>query len=296
MLQQLEDFVVFLHGGEAVEGDAVCLQVAVPAEDAEAERAVAHGEAAGAVKEGDVRAFVDKFAHDGVEELGEDFGRVGVFPFVVVEQVHGGEAADEAFFVAGGQHDFGAEVGGVHGHVAVFVNVRAAGVGVVLEEEIGDAGFGFALQHFCPDAAFFGVARFHGVQPGVADADAVVHELDGVAFGVDVQPFVDVAVVDVDVARELAFARGTLRDDVDDGVEEFAEVEAAVGFAVVADVAAARADGTEVGAGAAADFAHHADFGGGAHDVVDGVADVAAKAGDGQATAEAEVGPDGRGE
>ena len=149
---------------------------------------------------------------------------------------------------------------------------------------------------FAQTRRFFGVARFHAFEPSVADADAVVHELDGVAFGVDVQPFVDVAVVDVDVARELAFARGTLRDDVDDGVEEFAEVEAAVGFAVVADVAAARADGAEVGAGAAADFAHHADFGSGAHDVVDGVADVAAKAGDGQAAREAEVGPDGRGE
>ena len=87
-----------------------------------------------------------------------------------------------------------------------------------------------------------------------------------------------------------------MRDDVDDGVEEFAEVEGAVGFAVVADGAAARADVAEVGAGAAADFAHHADFGGGAHDVVDGVADVAAEAGDGQATAEAEVRPHRRGE
>ena len=278
-----------MHGGEAVEGNAVCLQVAVPAEYAEAERAVAFGEAVCAVKEGDFCAFFDEFAHDGVQELGEQFGRVGVFPFIEVEQVHGGEAADEAFFVARRQHDFGAEVGGVHGHVAVFVDVRAAGIGVVFEEEVGDAGFGFALQDFCPDAAFFGVARFHAFEPGVADADAVVHELDGVAFGVDVQPFVDVAVVDVDVARELAFARGALRDDVDDGVKEFAEVEAAVGFAVVADVAAARADGAEVGAGAAADFAHHADFGGGAHDVVDGVADVAAEAGDGQAARKAEV-------
>ena len=255
----------------------------------EAEGAVAFGEGVGAVKEGDVRAFGDEFAHDGVEEAGEGFDGVGVFPFFVVQQVHGGEAADEAFFVAGRQHDFGAEVGSVHSHVVRFVHVRAAGVGVVLEEEVGDAGFGFALQDFRPDAAFVGVARFHVFEPLVADADAVVHELDGVAFGVDVQPFVDVAVVDVDVARELAFARGTLRDDVDDGVEEFAEVEAAVGFAVVADVAAARADGAEVGAGAAADFAHHADFGGGAHDVVDGVADVAAEAGDGQAAAEAEV-------
>ena len=61
------------------------------------------------------------------------------------------------------------------------------------------------------------------------------------------------------------------------------------GFAVVADGAAARADVAEVGAGAAADFAHHADFGGSAHDVVDGVADVAAEAGDGQAAREAEV-------
>lgn len=145
MLQQLEDFVVFLHGGEAVEGDAVCLQVAVPAEDAEAKRAVAHGKAARAVKEGNGRAFFDEFAHHRVQELGEQFGRVGVFPFVVVEQVHRGEAADEAFFVARRQHDFGAEVGGVHGHVAVFVDVRAAGVGVVFEEEVGDAGFGFAL-------------------------------------------------------------------------------------------------------------------------------------------------------
>lgn len=88
MLEQLEDFVVFLHGGEAVEGDAVCLQVAVPAEDAEAEGAMAHGEAARAVKEGDFRAFFDEFAHYRVEEVDKQFRRVGVFPFVVVEQVH----------------------------------------------------------------------------------------------------------------------------------------------------------------------------------------------------------------
>ena len=62
------------------------------------------------------------------------------------------------------------------------------------------------MQDFRPDAAFVGVARFHVFEPLVADADAVVHELDGVAFGVDVQPFVDVTVVNVDVARELAFA------------------------------------------------------------------------------------------
>ena len=117
----------------------------MPAEDAETERSVAFGEAVRTVKEGDFRAFFDEFAHDGVQELGEQFGRVGVFPFIEVEQVHRGEAADKAFFVARRQHDFGAEVGGVHGHVAVFVDVRAAGIGVVFEEEVGDAGFGFAL-------------------------------------------------------------------------------------------------------------------------------------------------------
>ena len=205
-LQQAEDFVVFLHGGEAVEGDALRLQVAVPAEDAEAEGAVAFGEAVRAVKEGDVRAFGDEFAHYGVKKAGEGFDGVGVFPFFVVQQVHGGEAADEAFFVAGGQHDFGAEVGGVDGQVERLIDVGAASIGVVFEEEVGDAGFGFALQDFRPDAAFVGVTRFHVFEPLVADADAVVHELDRVAFGVDVQPFVDVTVVDVDVARELAFA------------------------------------------------------------------------------------------
>ena len=116
-MQQAKDFVVFLHGGEAVEGDALRLQVAVPAEDAEAEGAVAFGEAVRAVKEGDVRAFGDEFAHHGVEEAGEGFDGVGVFPFFVVQQVHGGKAADEAFFVAGGQHNFGAEIGGVDGQV-----------------------------------------------------------------------------------------------------------------------------------------------------------------------------------
>ena len=116
-LQQAEDFVVFLHGGEAVEGDALRLQVAVPAEDTEAEGTVAFGEAVRAVKEGDVRAFGDEFAHYGVEEAGEGFDGVGVFPFFVVQQVHGGKTADEAFFIAGGQHDFGAEIGGVDGQV-----------------------------------------------------------------------------------------------------------------------------------------------------------------------------------
>ena len=296
VVQEFEDFVVFLHGGEAVEGDAVRLQIAVPAEYAEAERAMALGKTVGAVEERDVGTFFDEFAHHGVEEAGEGFHGVGVFPFIVVEEVHGGEAADEAFVGACREHDFGAEVGGVDRHVKRFVDLGATGVGVVFEEKVGDAGFGAALQYFGPDAAFVGVACFHLIKPGVADAHAVVHELDGVALGVDIEPFVDVAVVDVDIACELAFARGALGDDVDDGVEKFAEVEGAVGFAVVADRTAARADMAEVGTGAAADFAHHADFGGGGHDVVDGVADVAAEAGDGQAAAEAEVGPHGRGE
>ena len=89
-------------------------------------------------------------------------------------------------------YDFGAEVGGVDGQVKRLIDVGAAGVGVVFEEEVGDAGFGFALQDFGPDAAFVGIASFHVFEPLVADADAVVHELDGVAFGVDVQPFVNV--------------------------------------------------------------------------------------------------------
>ena len=38
-----------------------------------------------------VRAFGDEFAHHGVKEAGEGFDGIGVFPFFVVQQIHGGE-------------------------------------------------------------------------------------------------------------------------------------------------------------------------------------------------------------
>ena len=134
----LEDLGVSPEGLGAFQGDSLGLEVAVPAQDPEADGPVALGEAHRPLHVGDALRLLNEVVQHGVQENDQGLHRVRVLPLLVVEEVQGGEAADEALLLRGGEHDLRAEVRRLDGSQVLLIGF---GVCRILVKHVRSSSF-----------------------------------------------------------------------------------------------------------------------------------------------------------
>ena len=271
----LEHLLVPHLGHHRFERDVVGLQEGVEAHDAEADRTLAHGGVGGA---GEVAAGrIDEALQHVVEKAHHvvDEGRMLV-PLEIGFEIERAEAAHRGALLAvmvdaGRQRDLAAQVRGLDLEAGQLVMLGPGVVHVVDEDQVGLAGLDARRQDADPQVAGRDLALHRavlgadqrpflvvldGAHEGVGDQQAMM-EVERLAVGIaagraaDFDEFLDLGMVDRQVAGGRTAAQRALADRQRQRVHDADERHHARGLAVHADLFADRTQVAPVGADAA---------------------------------------------